>query len=82
MLHLQAVNLPISKLHSILSLANLLVHNIINQICYCDRISLQSTAINPFPSSVRIWHRLAKLSILILEGIIKKIPISVATMSR
>ena len=29
--------------------------------------------LNPFPSSVPIWHRLAKLSILILEGIIKKI---------
>ena len=31
------------------------------------------TVINPFPPSVPIWHRLAKLSILILEGIIKKI---------
>ena len=29
--------------------------------------------LNPFPPSVPIWHRLAKLSILILEGIIKKI---------
>ena len=28
---------------------------------------------NPFPPSVPIWHRLAELSILILEGIIKKI---------
>ena len=28
---------------------------------------------NPFPLSVQIWHRLVKLSILILEGIIKKI---------
>ena len=28
---------------------------------------------NPFPPSVPIWHRLAKLSILILEGIVKKI---------
>ena len=27
---------------------------------------------NPFPPSVPIWHRLAKHSILILEGIIKK----------
>ena len=27
---------------------------------------------NPFPPSVPIWHRLAKLSTLILEGIIKK----------
>ena len=39
-------------------------------------------SLNPFPPSVPIWHRLAKLSILILEGIIKKIPMSVATMSR
>ena len=37
---------------------------------------------NPFPPSVPIWHRLAKLSILILEGIIKKFPMSVTTMSR
>ena len=29
--------------------------------------------INPFPPSVPIWHRLVKLSILIKEGIIKKI---------
>ena len=29
-----------------------------------------------------IWHRLAKLSILILEGSSKKFPMSVATMSR
>ena len=28
---------------------------------------------NPFPPSVPIWHRLVKLSILILEGTIKKI---------
>ena len=28
--------------------------------------------INPTSPSVSIWHRLAKLSILILEGIIKK----------
>ena len=32
----------------------------------------QQHIINPFPPSVPIWHRLAKLSILILEGIIKK----------
>ena len=31
------------------------------------------TYFNPFPPSVPIWHRLAKHSILILEGIIKKI---------
>ena len=30
-------------------------------------------SINPFPPSVPIWQRLAKLSILILEGTIKKI---------
>ena len=30
-------------------------------------------SINSFPPSVPIWHRLAKLSILILEGTIKKI---------
>ena len=28
---------------------------------------------NPFPPSAPIWHRLAKLSILIFEGIIKNI---------
>ena len=39
-------------------------------------------AFNPFPPSVLIRPRLAKLSILILEGIIKKISYSVATMSR
>ena len=27
--------LPISKLHSILAVANLLAHNNISQICYC-----------------------------------------------
>ena len=30
--------------------------------------------LNPFPPSVPIWHRSAKHSILILEGIIKKFP--------
>ena len=35
-------------------------------------VSVQ-TPLNSFPSSVPIWHRLAKLSILILEGILKKI---------
>ena len=30
-------------------------------------------SLNPFPPSVPIWHRLAEASILILEGIIKKI---------
>ena len=36
---------------------------------FCEELFL----LNPFPPSVPIWHRLAKLSILILEGIIKKI---------
>ena len=40
------------------------------------------TDLNPFPPIVPIWHRSAKLSILILEGITKKFPMSVATMSR
>ena len=31
------------------------------------------SSLNPFPPSVPIWQRLAKLSILILEGTIKKI---------
>ena len=40
------VYLPISKLHSILAVANLLAHNKIRQICYCGQISLQSAAVN------------------------------------
>ena len=32
------VYLPISKLHSILAVANLLAHNNISQICYCGQI--------------------------------------------
>ena len=39
------INLPISKLHSILAVANLLAHNNISQICYCGQISLQSAAV-------------------------------------
>ena len=38
--------LSISKLHSILAIANLLAHNNKNQICYCGQISLQSAAVN------------------------------------
>ena len=30
--------LPISKLHSILAVANLLAHDNISQICYCSQI--------------------------------------------
>ena len=37
---------PISKLHSILAVANLLAHNNKSQICYCGQISLQSAAVN------------------------------------
>ena len=37
---------PISKLHSISALANLLPHNNISQICYCGHILLQSAAVN------------------------------------
>ena len=43
---------------------------------YVDDIILETiifSYINPFPPSVPICHRLAKLSILNLEGIIKKI---------
>ena len=39
------VYLPISKLHSILAVANLLAHNYISQICYCGQISLQSATV-------------------------------------
>ena len=42
----KGVYLPISKLHSILAVANLLVHNNISQICYCGQLSLQSAAVN------------------------------------
>ena len=38
-----------------------------------DNYPLAEDFFNPFPPSVTIWHRLEKLSILILEGIIKKI---------
>ena len=36
-------------------------------------IYLNNLTFNPFPPSVPIWQRLAKLSILILEETIKKI---------
>ena len=38
--------MPISKLHWILAVANLLAHNDISQICYGGQISLQSAAVN------------------------------------
>ena len=40
------VYLPISKLHSILAVANLLSHKNISQICYCGQIPLHSAAVN------------------------------------
>ena len=38
--------LPISKLHSIIAVANLLAHNNKSQIRYCGQISLQNAAVN------------------------------------
>ena len=47
MLPPKVVYLPISKLHSILTVANLIAHNNISQICcYCVQISLQSATVN------------------------------------
>ena len=49
----KGVCLPISKLHSIIAVANLLAHNKISQICYCSQISLQSAAVNcSFPENL------------------------------
>ena len=42
----KGVFLPISKLHSILVVANLLAHNNKSHICYCGQISLQIAAGN------------------------------------
>ena len=42
----KSASLPISKLQSILAVANLLAHNNISEICYCGPISLQSAAVN------------------------------------
>ena len=47
----KGVYLPISKLHSILAVANLLAHNNKTQICHCGQISLQSVAV-----FLTIWH--------------------------
>ena len=44
-----------------------------NKTCLNNRIYPVHVKINPFPPSVPIWQRLAKVSILILEGTIKKI---------
>ena len=40
----EGLYLPISKLHSILAVANLLAHNNKSQICYCGQISMHSAA--------------------------------------
>ena len=53
MLPSQGVYLPISKLHLILAVANLL-HNNISQICYFGQISLQSAALTAV--FLTIWH--------------------------
>ena len=42
MLPTKGVYLPISKLQSILAVANLLAHNNKSQICYCCQISIQN----------------------------------------
>ena len=46
MLPSKSVYLPISKLHSILAIANLLANNNLSQICYCSQISLPRAAGN------------------------------------
>ena len=43
------------------------------QRSYKQKSEIATFSINPFPPSVPIWHHLVKLSISILEGIIKKI---------
>ena len=35
----KGIYMPISKLHSILAIVNLLAHNSISRICYCGQIS-------------------------------------------
>ena len=47
----KGVCLPISKLHSISAVANLLAHNNMSQICYGGQISLLSAAV-----FLTIWH--------------------------
>ena len=42
----KGVYLHISRLHSILAVANLLAYNNKSQICYCGQILLQSAAVN------------------------------------
>ena len=50
--------------------------NSFDSISFCESLIYLIAGnyfINPFPPSVPVWHRLVKLSILIVEGIIKKI---------
>ena len=47
MLRQKGVYLFILKLHSILAVANLLAHNNIRQICYCDQICSFSVNLTP-----------------------------------
>ena len=55
-------------------LLDLKKNNLINIGCATlHHLSMTYITVNPFPPSVPIWHRLVKLSILIEEGIIKKI---------
>ena len=56
----------ISKLHSILAVANLLAHNNKSQICYCSQISLQSDAVNcSFSDNLTpLWVTLILLAIV------------------
>ena len=57
----KSVHLPISKLHSILAVANLLAQNNLSQIWYCCQISLQSAAVNCNFSGKTIWHLLGNI---------------------
>ena len=48
----KGVYLPISKLHSILAVANFFAHYNLSQICYCGQISLHSFSDNLTPLGV------------------------------
>ena len=55
-----------------MSNGNLPVVHLTEDLSY-NIVMQTSEGFNPFPLSMPIWQRLAKLSIMILEGIIKKI---------
>ena len=59
----KSVYSPISKLHFILVVANLLAHNNISEICYSDQISLQSAAVINF-SDIKTFILLAMIHII------------------